>query len=575
MAEVNKLLLGPIVGHTDEQSVRIWIRTIDDPASYSLLIHTIGFFAFVSTEPNFEFGTAIVIAQGLKPHRKYRYKIQRLGRSLPNAIGTFTTKPPIQYLNETSFIAISCNDQADRGAWEMLKEFIDDTQPRFLLMMGDQVYFDQATNIPNLWETYRDRPTEQRRLRMAEKYQESWSRPYVREVMANIPCYMMWDDHDIRDGWGSFAPDSPTLAKKYPKGRNIHDKYASFFQDARDVFWHFQMSHNPPPLINNTIDPIPVATYGLSAPQFNNAQPSSFAFPFTFRAGRVAVIVLDSRGDRDLWREKYPVLGASQWKYLNEVVEQLPTEIEGTVFVTPTPIVCMAPKGMSQLTVGGRTDDITYFRNGQEALLDEMFTTSGTDTDWQTTKSLYTGLVSMSSAAAGIPINYGNLKLEDLDDIRDQWSHNFSRPEQGQLIRLAIRSRTTNRSGGNPRGLLFVGGDLHVGGLYRIDITEPECSFECLISSGISRNAKSKFPGFLGTLVDEEFDVAEGIRTTLQYLINSYNFGSVTIISNGKSTELLSHVVHSGGESSVDGWRLKIERPTGVNRALAKIKSFK
>jgi hypothetical protein len=61
---------------------------------------------------------------------------------------------------------------------------------------------------------------------------------------------MMWDDHDIRDGWGSFAPDSPTLAALYPRGKPIFDQYNAFFEDARDVSWHFQMSHNPPPATN-------------------------------------------------------------------------------------------------------------------------------------------------------------------------------------------------------------------------------------------------------------------------------------------------------------------------------------
>ena len=47
--------------------------------------------------------------------------------------------------------------------------------------------------------------------------------------MANVPIYMMWDDHDIRDGFGSLASDSETLVQKYPRGKDIFDKCITFF----------------------------------------------------------------------------------------------------------------------------------------------------------------------------------------------------------------------------------------------------------------------------------------------------------------------------------------------------------
>jgi hypothetical protein len=66
------------------------------------------------------------------------------------------------------------------------------------------------------------------------------SRYELLQVMANVPTYMMWDDHDIRDGWASVASDSPTLAAKFPRGREIFLKNNAYFEDARDVYWHFQ-----------------------------------------------------------------------------------------------------------------------------------------------------------------------------------------------------------------------------------------------------------------------------------------------------------------------------------------------
>ena len=45
-----RLQLGPVVGHTDDTSTRIWIQVSDDPARYGLRIEGIGLFQFESTE---------------------------------------------------------------------------------------------------------------------------------------------------------------------------------------------------------------------------------------------------------------------------------------------------------------------------------------------------------------------------------------------------------------------------------------------------------------------------------------------------------------------------------------------
>ena len=81
--------LGPVVGHTDHQSTRIWIKVFDDPRNYTLRVAGVGTFQFVSTEgqPPFEFRTAVAVATGLRPDLTYRYGVQRLGRFLGNGRG--------------------------------------------------------------------------------------------------------------------------------------------------------------------------------------------------------------------------------------------------------------------------------------------------------------------------------------------------------------------------------------------------------------------------------------------------------------------------------------------------------
>ena len=61
-------------------------------------------------------------------------------------------------------------------------------------------------------------------------YCDRWNQPEVREVLARIPTIMMWDDHDIMDGWGS-----------YPDEQLQSPVYQLIFQIAQECFELFQL----------------------------------------------------------------------------------------------------------------------------------------------------------------------------------------------------------------------------------------------------------------------------------------------------------------------------------------------
>src|SRR5690606_17890055 len=52
------------------------------------------------------------------------------------------------------------------------------------------------------------------------------------DAMARIPTIMMWDDHDIFDGWGS-----------YSSAMQHCELFQTMFRYARKAFWVFQMQH--------------------------------------------------------------------------------------------------------------------------------------------------------------------------------------------------------------------------------------------------------------------------------------------------------------------------------------------
>ena len=514
---VSRLQLGPIVGHTDDTSARIWIRVFDDPADYRLRVQGAGLFPFESTEGGLlEFRTAIATASGLRPDWRYRYSVLRRGRVVSRARGSFRTMPQPGSMANLLFCAVSCSTTEYDGLWEQFNRFLEASKPHFVLMMGDQIYLDE--DEPDVYEQHLDSATSVRRKAMAAKYQLNWSREPVRKVMANVPTYMTWDDHDIRDGWGSRASDSNTMLAEYPRGREIFGRCNAFFEDARDVYWHFQACRNPNEI---TQPPLP---------------GERRAMPFAFRCGRLVVLVLDSRGARDVFRTEHPVLGSAQWAFIQQVFDGLTEDVQALAVVTPTPIASLDAHGASQKLLGDRTDDVIAFKKGVE----ERRSSSDKADAPLTIANVHL------SRLYGSQLNLGNYKLSNIDEVRDQWSHKFSRPEQAALLRMAGSARLTNTMPDSPRELIFLSGDVHVGCIFDISSTAPEYKAASLTSSGISALASDVL---VGVYVDEDFAVAPGIRSTLREIVKEFNFGVIQVVFTGDGAEITPILAHEGSST--------------------------
>jgi hypothetical protein len=331
---------------------------------------------------------------------------------------------------------------------------------------------------------------------------------------------MMWDDHEIRDGWGSLACDSPTLVQKFPRGQAMFDQCDSYFRDARDVYWHFQACRNPP------------LELPFEGPPFTARQ----AMPFVFLCGRVLVLMLDSRGQRDVFRDELPILGEEQWEFVDQLFANLSADVDAIVVMTPTPIASMDPHGSSQKLVGGRTDDIEAFKKGD---IDNVLHPKSTK---EAGDLLQAVAGSYASRVVGRPVNLGNFKVANVDEARDQWSHKFARPEQQRLLSAAAHARSSNRPPAMPRALLFVSGDIHVGALFDIEMSDPKCRFASITASGIS-TFEDPVPT-VGAIVDEEFKVATGIHSKLRDVVTEFNFGVVQVVPTGAGAEIFPSIAH-------------------------------
>ncbi|MHB8667828.1 MAG: alpha/beta fold hydrolase [Burkholderiales bacterium] len=133
----------------------------------------------------------------------------------------------------------------------------DAPAPSLLLLAGDQIYADATAGLFD---------PKDRRSRFYDAYREVWTAPNAREVLRQLPTYMMLDDHEVSDDWHPQDPDDGMRAW------------------ALRAFEEYQLAHSP-----NAF-----ASQRLSA-----AAPSDYKhYYYDFSAGGFAFFVCDTRTER-------------------------------------------------------------------------------------------------------------------------------------------------------------------------------------------------------------------------------------------------------------------------------------
>lgn len=187
----------------------------------------------------------------------------------------------------------ACNGSEEGDAWADSRErnrlWLDLRRKHraapfhLLLQGGDQLYADPIWRDVAALAEWRRQPARKRRnasfppeMREAvrdfyfEQYRGVWGQAELAEVLAEIPSLMMWDDHDITDGWGS-----------YPAGAQHCEVVQGIWSAAREHFALFQ----------------------LAAP--TDDLPDGFSdragghFGWAYRIGNIGIIAPDLRSERN------------------------------------------------------------------------------------------------------------------------------------------------------------------------------------------------------------------------------------------------------------------------------------
>lgn len=137
-----------------------------------------------------------------------------------------------------------------------------------------------------------------------------WSSPTMARMLASVPTFMMWDDHDIFDGWGSHDEK----LQNCPVWKGIFDV-------AREHFEVFQLQTRPG-------DPAP-----------GGITPGR-GFSRGFHLGRIAIVAPDMRSERT----KHKVLSEENWNsiflWLHQLLKKPVAERpEHLIFMSSIPVV--------------------------------------------------------------------------------------------------------------------------------------------------------------------------------------------------------------------------------------------
>ncbi|MFM7006490.1 MAG: alkaline phosphatase D family protein [Flavobacteriales bacterium] len=205
---------GPMIGYVQTEEVALWVQTskIEDVQfAYKLVGEKKWTYTQVYQTKEADAFVCQQVIKPLKSGKKYEYRVVINGQ-LESPIGPqiFETQRSLKNKRKAvdfSFAIGSCayinEDGYDRpgkpyGGEYQIFEAIYQSKPDLMLWLGDNVYYREA-----------DLAT---KSTMCHRYTFSRNLPELKKLLANIPQYAIWDDHDFgpNDSDGSFLNKTMT-----------------------------------------------------------------------------------------------------------------------------------------------------------------------------------------------------------------------------------------------------------------------------------------------------------------------------------------------------------------------------
>jgi alkaline phosphatase D len=193
------LIHGPMLGCMTDQSVRFWVRTLQEvPVRVRVLAADkkgkSQLSGIVTTKAEKDY-TEIIEVNDLKPGTVYHYDIIVDGKTVPGSESSLFTTFSVEDTPGNFKIAFG-GGAGYTPQYERMWDTIATRRPDALLLLGDNVYID-LPEMPGAFHDY--------------TYYRRQSRPEYRRLIRSTPVFTIWDDHDagLNDCWLGPYRDKP------------------------------------------------------------------------------------------------------------------------------------------------------------------------------------------------------------------------------------------------------------------------------------------------------------------------------------------------------------------------------
>jgi hypothetical protein len=338
-----KLVLGPLLRYVSEDEATVWVET-DSPCEAKVLDHTARTFEVEGHH------YALVRIQDLVPGTSTEYQVELDGERVwppderdfpPSLIRTLSPDGPVRISFGSCRVAYPHRppyslpkDEHPEGreidalyslARRMRKQ-PQDSWPHVLLMLGDQVYADEASpKVREFIESRRD-PNEPPGYEVADfeeyvrLYYETWgdTDPSMRWLLSTVSSAMIWDDHDVHDDWNTSDVWLAEMRQKPWWEERISSAVMSY--------WIYQHIGNLEPhhLDDDEMFDRVLSCHGDAGPMLREwskeaaHEVEGVRWSYKRDLCGARLVMMDSRGGRVLDPAKRSMLDNDEWQFIDD-----------------------------------------------------------------------------------------------------------------------------------------------------------------------------------------------------------------------------------------------------------------
>lgn len=461
------LVLGPFVGDVTHSSVKIWLNVEVGDADKNVFV-TLKHLkrapkseaakedpnkVDIQTIPNpvvvqsgvikclrADLGTGVVNLGNLEPNSEYSYQLwedeahsielnlnppRKDGKSISKDVLKpedlfFWTLPEDGYGRQLDFLLMSCHQPETKkedgfdgfAVWHQIPKIIDEEQNanvRFAILAGDQIYADDVEA-----QVLAERDPQKRKQLYLSIYKKFWDNVDYRRVLCRLPAVLMWDDHDITDGWGS-REDSYSAEDT----NEFSDEWLDLFGTAKEMFRIMQASRNPDPLSRNF----------------------ETGFDTCFTVGKAGFVVADLRSNRNVRIKR--IWKCEQLEAIKAWVAKNKKDLHTLFFVSSV-----------------------VFSHGDPEIEGWILKI------WFPVLNVVKWLERIRLLKR--PVDWFNTQFGDLrDDINDSWGSKPNREEADRVLDFLFNVENPP-DGENPLNVVILSGDIHTPGYSTIYSASPK-----------------------------------------------------------------------------------------------------